>query len=55
MATLAPMTPKNEMLNWRRDTIGNRLIEAFVSGWLGTSISQYGAIPDADSSCACTS
>jgi hypothetical protein len=49
MATLAPMTPKNEMLNWRRDTIGNRLIEAFVSGWLGTSISQYGAIPDADS------
>lgn len=48
MAYATPMTPLNEMLNWRRDRIGQRNVRAFVSGWLGTSISQYGAEPDAD-------
>ncbi|PPF56102.1 hypothetical protein C5B94_04050 [Clavibacter michiganensis] len=48
MVYATPMTPHNTMLNWRRDQIGRRHEKAFVSGWLGTSISQYGAIPDAD-------
>jgi hypothetical protein len=42
------MTPLETMRNIRRDRIGQRESKTFVSAWFGTSISQYGAVPDAD-------